>query len=216
LSKDYDSIAIASLKKEKQIHAIYERVGAIILAAGSSSRFGEPKQLLRWRGKPLVWHVSKAALRAGLDPVIVVLGDIIQPIKDELINLNVHFVVNENWQSGQSGSIIAGLNSLPGCTGATVFLMADQPLISVELLRSLVETHRSNLDPIVAPEIDSQTTSPVLFDKCTFTTLKSLAGDFGGRTIFSRFAVTKLPWFNSQSCMDIDTPEDFQRLLSSK
>ena len=195
-----------------QVYAVHEPVAGVVLAGGSASRFGQPKQTLPWRGQALVWHVARAALEGGLRPVLVVTGYAAGLVQPAVVDLDVQVVYNPGWAGGQSASLIAGLQALPQ-VGAAIFLLADQPLVDPRLLRSLVETHAATLAPIVAPLIDGQRGNPVLFDRNTFADLLKLEGDVGGRALFSKFPVSWLPWHDRQALFDIDTPQDYQTLL---
>ena len=111
LSKSYDSVAIASLHQEK-IFAVYEPTAAILLAAGSSSRYGETKQLLNWRGEPFVRVAARTALEAGCSPVIMVTGANAEQVELAVNGLNVLVVYNPSWKEGQASSIRTGLMPL--------------------------------------------------------------------------------------------------------
>ncbi|MHC1784776.1 MAG: selenium cofactor biosynthesis protein YqeC [Anaerolineaceae bacterium] len=196
--------------------SVQEKSAGIILAAGKSSRMGdsgEVKQLLDWHGKPFLWHIVHAALRAELDPVIVVTGSEGKRILQALLDLPVTIVNNPNWERGQSTSVRAGVEALPDSVGSAVFLMSDQPQIHSTLIQSLIEKHSQNLPAIVAPLIDGTRGNPVLFDRIAFEELKRLQGDTGGRGVFSKFPIEWLPWSDASMLMDVDTPEDYQRLL---
>ncbi len=117
LLKNYDSLLIASLEQDK-IHAVFEPVAGIILAAGESSRYGRPKQLLDFHGQPFVRVVAKTALAAGLSPVVVVTGANADEVEAAVQDLDVIIVRNENWKEGQASSIRAGLNPHPGLPSA--------------------------------------------------------------------------------------------------
>lgn len=219
LLESYDAAVIASLgspdsnKVDKRILAAYEPTAGIILAAGASSRLGKPKQVLPWRGEPLVRHVARTVLSAGLQPVVVVTGYSATEVNAAVQDLPVSVVNNPDWQSGQSTSIKVGLTSVPVRCGSTLFLLADQPQLSIELVRGLVELHTQTLSPLVAPLIDGQRGNPVLFDKATFEDLNQLIGDTGGRALFAHYSVAWLPWYDDMQNLDVDTPEDYQRLL---
>jgi molybdenum cofactor cytidylyltransferase len=209
----YDSVVVASLG-QNQIYAVYEPVAGIILAAGEAKRFGQPKQFLDWNGKPFIRHVAETAIAAGLSPVVIVTGANAEAIESAIRNLPLTIHHNPDWQTGQSSSLQAGLNGLPPKTGAAIFLLADQPQVTPTVLRALAELHSVDLSPIVAPQVQGQRANPVLFDRATFPALMSLTGDVGGRAIFSKFPVTYLPWHDENLLADIDTPEDYRRLLS--
>jgi molybdenum cofactor cytidylyltransferase len=160
--------------------------------------------------------VAEAALAAGLSPVVVVTGANAELIEAVVRDLPLTINHNPNWQQGQSSSIQVGLKSLPSKIGSTIFLLADQPQITSTVLRALVERHSVDLSPIVAPQVQGQRANPVLFDRVTFPALMSLTGDVGGRAIFSKFPVMYLAWHDETLLVDIDTPEDYQRLVNGK
>jgi len=108
LLSDYDSVIIASLKEDR-IYAVHERIAGIILAAGESTRYGQSKQLLDWRGEPFIRVVAKTAREAGLSPVIVVTGANAEKIESAVKDLNVGIAHNSEWKSGQGSSIKAGV-----------------------------------------------------------------------------------------------------------
>ncbi|MBM3152467.1 MAG: putative selenium-dependent hydroxylase accessory protein YqeC [Chloroflexi bacterium] len=212
----YDAVIVASLKEpQPAIHAVHEPVAGIILAAGESTRFGLPKQLLDWRGRPFIRCIAETALSAGLSPVVVVTGANSQPVEAAILGLPVTTRYNPHWHAGQSKSIHAGLQAMPPETGAAIFLLSDQPQVTPSLLRALVEGHAGSLSPVLAPLVDERRANPVLFDRDTFPALMALSGDTGGRGIFDQFPPQYLPWYDSSLLLDVDTPEDYRRLLEN-
>jgi len=245
LLSDFDSVIVGSLLPSPFNLQTLERVAGIVIAAGASKRFGQPKQLLDWRGEPFVRAVARKALLAGLSPVIVVTGSDAENVEAALAGLNVHIVRNEAWQSGQGSSIAAGVravtapSALPGTSpksanvtsdedkylyggfgggregavGAATFLLADQPHIGADVIRALVETHAQSLPAILAPLVrEERRANPVLFDRVTFPDLLALTGDIGGRAIFDRHKIAYLPWHDESLLLDVDTPEDYERI----
>jgi molybdenum cofactor cytidylyltransferase len=210
----YDSVLIASLKNpDIEVASVHEQTAGIILAAGGSSRFGQPKIMLNWGGIPLIRKEAQTALAAGLSPVIIVLGAVIEPAMSALADLPVQIVINEQWQAGQGQSVRTGTAALPSSVGSAIFLLADQPQVTVEVLQALIHQHQQSLSPILAPFVNGKRLNPVLFDRVTFKDLQQLQGDMGGRSLFSRYEVEFMPWHDSLLAMDIDTPEDYQKLL---
>jgi len=191
----------------------HESVAGIILAAGESSRYGEPKQLLEYHGHPFIRAVAETALRAELSPVIVVAGANHEPIEAALKDLPIQFVYNPNWKDGQSSSIKEGIQLLEKSIGATIFLLADQPQIKPTIIRALVEEHHRTMNPVIAPMIEGRRANPVLFDRVTFPALLDLEGDVGGRAIFSKFSPSYIQWDDSSLLLDVDRPEDYKILL---
>ncbi len=213
----FDSVIITSLNN-RSIFAAHEPVIGIILAAGASKRFGQPKQLLDWRGRPFVRAVAQNALEAGLSQVVVVTGANAHLVEAAVNDLPVIIKRNDNWQTGQASSIRAGIDAgtLAGShrIGAAVFLLADQPQIGPSVVRALIDYHTAGLDPIIAPLVMMEKrANPVLFDRITFPDLMGLEGDVGGRAIFSRHHVEYMPWHDDRLLLDVDKPEDYQHLI---
>jgi molybdenum cofactor cytidylyltransferase len=247
LLSDYHSVVIASLVNET-IYAVHEPIAGIVLAAGSSKRFGKPKQLLDWKGQPFIRAVALIALQAGLSPVVVVTGSNAEQVEAAIRDLDVIIVRNKNWGSGQGSSIREGILSLtqppPSLpqirdgmidiqtttayfgfgggvrrtegVGGAIFLLADQPQVNTPIIRALMEKHAGGLHPIVAPMVMDRRGNPVLFDRDTFPDLTNIEGDTGGRAIFHKHRVEYLPWHDDSLLLDVDTPEQYQRLVSNE
>lgn len=217
----YDSALVASLNPvNTNEHAVSgvkycaERIAGIVLAAGGASRYGQPKSLLVWQGETLIRRIAKTALTAGLDPVVVVLGATVKPIRDELSDLPVQFLVNQDWEKGQSSSLRVAIEGLAGhdCGGA-IMLQADQPRVPITLLHHAIEKHAENIPAIVVPRVNGHPSSPVLFDRRYFNDLLLIEGDQGGRALFSKYPKLWLDWSVPTDIMDIDTQEDYEQLL---
>lgn len=214
----YDAAVVAEVHDpppEGEVLAVYEGEAAIVLAAGASDRMGSPKQLLDWQGEPFVHKVARTALGAGCSPVVVVIGSNAEAVAAAVADLPVQIAHNPDWTTGQSSSLQTGLRALPPNTGCALFLLVDQPQISLALISSLLERHRTSLSPVTAPLVDGQRANPILFDRVTFPALLDLSGDTGGRAVLSRFRVDWLSWHDVRQLLDVDTPEDYNRLLGS-
>ncbi len=190
-------------------------VAAVVLAAGGSTRFGHPKQLLPWQGRPLVAHVADVAWLAGLSPVVVVLGAEAARIAPALEGRPVLTVRNYRWETGVSSSIAVGLAPLPPQTEAAIFLQADQPLIIPPLLQAMVERWRESGAEIVVPTTaEGRRGTPVLFARPLFGELAHLTGDVGGRALFAAHAdrLTTFPVAEPHILADADTPDAYAAL----
>jgi CTP:molybdopterin cytidylyltransferase MocA len=193
---------------------ITPRIGAVVLAAGASTRMGYPKQLIVHEGEPLVRRAAIAAVEAGADPVVVVLGANGPIIAPALYGLaSVTTVVNHNWIEGLASSLAAGLRALDDATpyDAVLVTLADQPLVDAIALRRLMsafdEEHR-----IVASAYDKTIGVPAVFAREYVADLMVLRGDAGaGRWLRSRSGeVTSIVL--GVAALDIDTPAETARL----
>jgi molybdenum cofactor cytidylyltransferase len=206
----YDGVIVAELQKPI-IYGSFEPTAGVILAAGSSVRYGQPKQILDYHGISFITAVIQTAMEAGLDPIVVVTGANAGLVENAVKNKSsrIRIVHNPNWQSGQSTSIRAGIEALCGIdpqynqdieqnrstvySGNAIFLLADQPQVTSSIIRSLLEYHARTLSPVIAPLVDGSRGNPVLFDRVTFSHLLKLEGDVGGRGIFSNFPPDYIP-----------------------
>lgn len=207
----FSRVIIASLI-EKKVFRVVEPSAGIILAGGGSSRYGKPKMLLPWGDSTIIRHISGIALEARLNPVIIVLGAVQQEIRQAVTGLPVIFTENHDWRSGQSSSVKMGLQAAPTETGAAMFLLSDQPQITVDLISGLIDKHQTTLSPVIAPRINGQRANPVIFDRITFEALMGLTGDVGGRAIFPQYPPSYLEWVDEKIMLDIDTPDDYEDL----
>lgn len=188
-----------------------KKVAGIILAAGGSSRFGGVKQLLPWGKTNLINTVIGTAQAAGLEPVVVVLGANSEKIRETIEDPDVQIVNNSNWDKGQSTSLKAGVNGINNDVEGVVFLLCDQPQISVNLVCGVVE-EGLRTGKVIIPIIDDRRANPVFFPKSCFDLFEKLEGDAGGRQIVSSCPHTTLQWVDDWMAKDIDKPEDYQFL----
>jgi molybdenum cofactor cytidylyltransferase len=190
-------------------------IAAVILAAGGSTRMGQPKLLLDWRGEPLIRWPVKTALKAGLSPVIVVTGAAAEAVERSLTGLEIELVHNPDWEKGQSTSVRSGIEALPDTVEAVIFLLGDQPQLPVSFLEKMIAAYRSNAQsfPIFISAFQGRRGNPVLFDKSVFQELRALEGDAGGRLIFSKHPLYLIPVEDPGMLLDIDSPEDYENLV---
>ena len=188
------------------------QIAAIILAAGGSTRFGSTKQLHRYDGEPLVKRAAMAALNAGADPVVVVLGfeaDAIAPAFDDIPQIRV--LINPDWTKGLASSLGVGLNAIARSSDGVLVMLSDQPLVDSPALMKLIEkfddTHR-----IIASSYADTVGVPAIFGSEYVGELSALSGDRGaGQWLRKRMPdVTTVPL--EAAAIDIDTAADAARL----
>jgi molybdenum cofactor cytidylyltransferase len=192
--------------------------GAVILAAGASSRLGQPKQLLSFRGKTLVCTIIDVACEAGCSPVVVVIGSDCEKIHPELAHANVIEVRNTNWQSGIGSSIRTGVQALTEHASdidAALVLVCDQPAVNARFIERLIATHEARRKNIVASSYADTVGVPALFDRSLFKELLSLGDEAGAKSIILQNPehVIQLPF--PEGAIDIDTREDWEKLENS-
>jgi molybdenum cofactor cytidylyltransferase len=193
-------------------------VAALVLAAGASSRMGSPKQLLDWGGRPLVRAVAEVALAARLDPLLVVVGGAQIAVADALAGLPLQMIANPDYAHGQSTSLRAGIAALGQDADAVVVLLGDQPFVTAAIVEQLVAEWRASEALIVAPTYAGQRGNPVLFSRAVFSELLAVEGDQGARAVLAadRARVRLVAFDDPRPLADIDTPEDYERLLSKQ
>jgi molybdenum cofactor cytidylyltransferase len=195
-----------------------ERIGAVILAAGASSRMGTPKQLLEYGGRTLVRRAALAAHEAGCNPVVVVTGAHAEKLEEELHGLNVREANNPEWESGIGSSIRAGIQAVVKANDkvtALVLMLCDQPFVTSDVLSGLITVHRETSREIVASSYGVTFGAPALFGRAFFTELVRLESGAGAKQVIQRHLTQVHLLSFPQGEIDLDTPADFARLLSS-
>lgn len=189
-------------------------IGAVILAAGGSSRFGRPKQLLRFRGETLISRAVRAAAEAQCTPIVVVTGDAGDAIRSEIRDTSAVVVENVDWRRGLGTSIGAGMRYLIDSTDAVAVLTCDQPLVEAAQIAELIAVRKQTGKPIIASGYMNTLGVPALFDRSCFPALLSLPDESGAKSLLIDRPddVASVPF--EDGAIDIDTPEDFARLLA--
>ena len=188
--------------------------GLIILAAGSSSRLGKPKQNLIFQGNTLLQRGIKAALNADCDEVIVILGANSDIIKPTLSDKNIRIIDNADWQEGMASSIRHGLNYLLRINPqlqSVILMLCDQPFVDTAIINQLIKA-ASGDKSIVACAYNGTVGPPALFTKIHFDELLTLQGNEGAKKLLIKYAdeVVNVPF--PLGTIDIDTIGDFERL----
>lgn len=189
------------------------KISVLILAAGSSSRLGQPKQLLEFEGQTLIERITHTALAIS-DNVSMVLGaniDLIKPVLEPFAE-RIEIIENELWREGMGTSIRIGVEKIAPKSDAILILLSDQPLISQVLLQNMMQIFATSNFPIVACDYGTQIGVPMLFDKSIFPELLRLYGDVGAKSFLKHYP-EKIAKINfKQGLLDIDTPEDIEKM----
>jgi molybdenum cofactor cytidylyltransferase len=185
---------------------------AVVLAAGASSRFGSPKQLVRFEGQSLLQRVIASATELVGPAVSVILGAHAAEIAATLPAGSASVLINRDWQQGIASSIRTGVAHLPGACDGVLILLADQPLVAGERLGRLAATWRRNPRGIVASRYGAVTGVPAIFPRWCFSDLATLRGDEGARVLIRRYADHVARLAHPEAAIDIDYPEDLLEL----
>jgi CTP:molybdopterin cytidylyltransferase MocA len=191
------------------------RVGAVVLAAGASTRMGRPKQLLEIDGKPLIVRAVEAALASPTWPVVVVLGAHAERIRPVLAPLPVLITENPAWSEGMAASLRTGIMTLRQFSrhlDAALLALCDQPAFSTATIEQLIATQRASGRSIVAARYAGRNGAPALFLREHFPALAALTGEEGARVLLNadpaRVAAIDLPGM----AIDLDTAADVAAL----
>lgn len=195
----------------------YPQVALILLAAGESRRMGTPKQLLVYKGNSLIRHAVTIAIASNCNPIIVVLGANSDRILPELRDLPVQITHNVLWQQGMGTSIATGIKALLQMNidlDAVIVALADQPLITTQVYNRLVERYCSNQVKAVASNYSGTIGVPALFDRTLVPELLKMNQKGGAKQLLNQYSDRILNLDLSEAAIDIDTPADYQKLLT--
>ncbi|MDG1528465.1 MAG: nucleotidyltransferase family protein [Polaribacter sp.] len=188
----------------------------LLLAAGASSRMGEPKQLLSWNNKSLIEHQINNLLKTG-KTTSVILGANAEKISIVIDSLPVSFFINPTWKNGMGNSISFGVQQLlekDATIDGVLISLIDQPLLTTEHFNKILEHYQTDKKQIIVSQSEKGWLgAPVLFDKIYFNELLNLKDDEGAKVVISKNKnVVELISANT-ILQDIDTPEAYQKLL---
>jgi CTP:molybdopterin cytidylyltransferase MocA len=189
-------------------------ISAVLLAAGSGSRFGGRKLLAPYRGRPLIESSLANLAQAPVDETVVVVGDDAEMLRVVCEPFGHRVVENPDWERGQSTSVRAGLLALGPEVRAAVVLLADQPLVGAGAVDRLVAAFEGGARVAVAT-YDGKRRNPVLFSRAVWPLLlEELSGDEGARAVLRRHPdlVTEVPCDGVGDPVDVDTAEDLRGL----
>lgn len=190
--------------------------GIIILAAGASTRMGQPKQQLIYEYKTLLQRSIDAALGIPNAIVCVVLGANAQAIKPNIAHLPISIINNDDWESGMSSSIKTGINALSAYLNIddALLMLCDQPFVNTALLQQLIDLKTVAIPYIIACGYSNTVGVPALFSKSYFGQLLALNGGEGAKTVLLRYADNLLVYAFEKGGIDIDTPDNYKKLLN--
>ena len=187
------------------------------MAAGSSSRMGEPKQLLQWKEVTLIEDVITKVLQLNTTKTIVVLGANEDKITSKIKSYPIEIIHNIEWKKGLGNSIAFGVRHIKKNheVDGVLIVLADQPLIEASYLTTMIVLFEVNKDQIIATQYKNWKLGvPALFDKCYFKELSTIDGDKGAKSILEKYSDSVITTQLATNVFDIDTEEDYKKLNS--
>ena len=216
--REIGAVAIGAVQNPDPIRETQHRVAAIVLAAGGGTRMkGRIKQLLPWHGKTLIENAISFAASAHVAQTLVVLGANAAEIRTAIRHAPARVLLNRAWETGHASSIRVGLNALGREIDAAIFVNADQPFLTAEVIDRIVQHYYDTGARIVAPLYAGKRGSPVLFDRVHFAELSSLRGEEGGRELMVKYRsqVQTVEFVDARLALDVDTPEEYEQTVGS-
>jgi molybdenum cofactor cytidylyltransferase len=209
------------------------RVAGVLLAAGTSSRFGDANKLLATvEGEPVVRRAARTLVDAGADPVVVVVGHEADRVRAAVADLPVKTVTNDAYEAGQSTSVRTGIDAIREVKGgeeagegyektgagrdeaeakvdAAVVALGDMPFVDPETVETLVAAYAAEAGAALAAAYEGARGNPVLFDARFFDRLAAVDGDVGGREILLTDDASALVAVDDPGVRrDVDRPTD--------
>lgn len=193
-------------------------ISGLVLGAGASSRLGQPKQLLPYRGSTLLeWVVAQARQASALDEVVVVLGRAAEEVRERVDFGGAKVVDNPVFGEGCASSYRAGIGAIDGTSDAIMILLGDQPGVNPQIINRVAEVFRETDHQIVLASYRGRKGHPMLFARPLFDKLVDLHGDKAAWKLVD--ANPELVGAAELDCPfpeDINTPEDFERLSNAR
>lgn len=189
-------------------------ITGLVLGAGSSSRLGQPKQLLDYRGRPLLEAAITNATASGLDEVIVAIGGAAPEVRERVEFGRATVVENVAYTTGCSSSIVAALDAVDPDAAGLVLLLGDQPGVTIETIDAMIDLLATGDAPLAVCRYDDGRGHPFGFGRAAFDALAGLQGDKAVWKLLEsgRFPVTELVR-PGDTPPDVDTWDDYRALL---
>jgi molybdenum cofactor cytidylyltransferase len=188
-------------------------IAGVVLAAGRSARLGQPKQLLPYRGRPLLEWALAAMAASSVEGTVVVLGHDAEHVRRDVDLHGARVVYNERYADGLSTSLQAGLAALGPEVQAVVVAVGDQPLLGPDTIDALIAAHTATGAPIVAADYGDHQGTPLLLARSVWPLAQQSRGDQGARALLRAHpdAVITVP-VAPATAADVDTWDDYERL----
>ncbi|MCB8987368.1 MAG: putative selenium-dependent hydroxylase accessory protein YqeC [Ardenticatenaceae bacterium] len=207
-------VVIGAVRTAQPVRAVVRRVTAVILAAGEGARMGRTKQLLPWGDTTLLGQVIRTARATAVTQVLVVSGHEAAAVAAVAQAEGVAVVHNPDYAAGEMlSSLQTAVRTLPAHVGAVLVLLADQPLVTPEVIDRLLAAYEQETYGLIAPTYEGQRGNPVLIDRRYFAELLALPAGAAPRYLLRRHPedVRLLPVDAPGVVIDLDDPQAYER-----
>lgn len=209
------AVALGEVRGHEPVREVQRPVGAVVLAAGLSSRMGEPKLLLPWReNRTIIEHIVEQLIKSRVDPIIVVTGHQAKEVKTALEQWDVQVVHNKAYQSGEMlSSLKVGLQAMPKQTTAALMVLGDQPSIQPKVINKVLLAYAEHRHDLVVPSFQMRRGHPVLIGRRYWADALALPNTATPRNLLNLHA-ENIHYVNVDTdsvLRDVDTPQDYER-----
>lgn len=207
-------VVLGHVRGAEPVLEVQRPVGAVVLAAGMSTRMGQHKLLLPWaEGRTIIEHIVHQLIRARIDPITVVTGHNARDVKNLLKPLDVDIVHNKAYKAGEMlSSLKAGLAALPSHLASALVVLGDQPRIQQKTIYQLLTAYASGQQDILVPSYEMQRGHPILLGRRYWGEVQNLAPDASLRDLLNAHAdrIAYVNVDNDSVLRDVDTPQDYK------
>lgn len=211
------AVALGSVRAANPICELQRSVGAVILAAGQSSRMGQPKVLLPWTdGKPIIEHIVQQLILAKIEDIVVVTGFYADEVRAAVQKYDVKFAYNRAHKTGEMlSSLKTGLKAFPDNIAASLVVLGDQPRIQPKVVYRVLKAYSEGLGNIIAPSYQMRRGHPILISRRYWQEILDLPADGAPRDVINAHpdAIHHVEVDTDSVLRDVDTPEDYRQEL---
>lgn len=207
-------VVLGGVRGAEPVHEIHRPVGAVVLAAGLSSRMGSPKVLLPWaEGKTIIEHIVEQLILARIDHITVVTGHHADEVKRVVSPLGVKVVYNRAYKTGEMlSSLKAGLKALPEHIAGALVVLGDQPRLQPKVIGQVLAAYAEGEGDIIAPSYQMRRGHPILIDRRYWQEIIDLVGHAAPRDVINAHMdrVRHIVVDTDSVLTDVDTPQDYK------
>jgi molybdenum cofactor cytidylyltransferase len=208
-----ESVVIGSARASQPVYEIQRPIGAVVLAAGLSSRMGQPKVLLPWENDhTIIEHIVMQLIAARIDHIVVVTGHMAKAVKSVVKPLGAQAVYNRSYKSGEMlSSVKAGLRAMPGHIAATLLVLGDQPRIQPKVVYQVLTRYAETDAGLIAPSYKMRRGHPILIGRKYWTEMLNLPRSGSPREVIENHAdaINYVTVDTDSVLRDVDTPQDY-------